>query len=116
MQGSYPVSSTTYVVNQAIGANYSAPQVPKEVYSGVFVQMVITGGTTPTGTLSFQVSADGISWSNLSVQGNAQTIAVSNNGVFNFNEWSVVSRFWRVNWAFTSGTGSPVLNCQYQMS
>lgn len=116
MQASYPVTNLTYVVSQAANASFNAPQVPKEPYSGVFVQAVLAGATSPVGTLTFQVSADSVSWSTLSVQGTAQTIAVSANGTYNFNIPMVLaSRFWRLAWTYTSGTAG-TFNFMYNMT
>ena len=100
----YPNSNLTWVVSQAATASFQAPQVPKENETGVFAQIVLAGATSPSGTLAFQVSADGVSWSTLSVQGSAQTIAVSSNGTYNFNIQQLFSRFFRITWTYTSGT------------
>lgn len=104
MMLSYSSTSLTWVSGQVATASFNAPTIAKEQQSIVFTQMVLAGATTPSGTLTLQCSADGTNWSTLSVNGTAQTIAVSANGTFNFNIPTLASKFFRVAWTFTSGT------------
>lgn len=115
MMLSYPSTSLTWVVNQVATASFNAPTVGKEQQSIVFTQAVLAGATSPVGTLTLQVSADGTNWSTLLVNGTAQTVAVSVNGVFNFNIPTLASKFFRVAWTFTSGTAG-TFNFAYNMN
>lgn len=108
MMTAYPSTNLLWVVAQPATASFNATPVGKEQQTMIYAQMVLTGATSPVGTLTLQASADGAyaaaNWATVSANGTAQTIAVSANGVFSFNTPYLSARAFRVIWTFTSGT------------
>lgn len=112
---SYPVKNLSYIPSTSAAGSVTGATVPKEIYNQVYVQAVIASATSPTGTLTFQTSADGVNWSTLYVNGNAQTVSVAANGTFNFNIPALAAFYWRLTWTYSSGTGGTI-TAQYNAS
>lgn len=109
-QASYPVQ-TVLKSGQSIAASYTSDTVPKVNYFGFYIQLVVTAGTSPTGTFQVQSSADGLSWANVS----NGSIAITDNGVYAYSTAAPTHyHYWRVVYTRTSGTGT--LAITYNMS
>lgn len=85
----------------SLGADYTSPSVDLTVYYGASLQAVWTGGSA-NGTLSLQVSNDGVNWSDLT----GSDIAVSGAGNFTWDLTQTNVAYVRIIFAYTSGTGS----------
>jgi len=104
----YPQPSTYVIATaQSLGANYTSPQIAKEQQQGIYVQAVVTGGTSPTGTWAIQSSADGSAASWNTVTSTSQSI--TGNGVTSWNLTGQNYKFFRVIYTFTSGSGSAAI-------
>lgn len=109
---SAPTTNTTslvYIVNHTMGADVTGPQVPKELQTGMYIQAVVTGGSSPTGDFKIQSSSDALTWTD--VANSSQSI--TGDGSVSWNIGPAYYKFWRLVYTFTSGSGT--LDVSYNM-
>lgn len=97
---SQPIQTLSSAVSLAASVNSNAGNVSQVL--GYSIQAIISGGTSPTGTLKLQYSNDGTNWDDIS----GATWSVTDNGNRMFNQSGVYYNYVRAVYTRTSGTGN----------
>lgn len=86
----------------SLGADFTSDTINTERNDLIGIQIVYSGGGSPTGTFILQASIDGSTWS--TVTGSSVAITTDGNTLYTITD--ICYRYLRVNYTRTSGTAT----------